>query len=66
MPFSVALYYEPAGDMVCVFEGQQGGVTHIAFSPDGTKLYSGGRKVMYTDCNRDTRDINKIVHIINK
>jgi hypothetical protein len=28
-----------------MFEGQQGGVTHIAFSPDGTKLYSGGRKV---------------------
>ncbi|KAK3094908.1 hypothetical protein FSP39_007764, partial [Pinctada imbricata] len=40
----IALYYEPDGKMVCVFEGQQGGVTHIAFSPDGTKLYSGGRK----------------------
>ena len=42
---SVALYHEPDGNMLCMFEGQQGGVTHIAFSPDGTKLYSGGRKV---------------------
>lgn len=41
----VGLYYEPQGEAVFVFEGQQGGVTHIAFSPDGTKLFSGGRKV---------------------
>ena len=27
-----------------MFQGQQGGVTQLAFSPDGTKLYSGGRK----------------------
>jgi len=42
---TVALYSEPAGAMVCMFEGQQGGVTQVKFSPDGTKLYSGGRKV---------------------
>ncbi|XP_045201008.2 telomerase Cajal body protein 1-like [Mercenaria mercenaria] len=41
---SVALYNEPAGSMVCMFEGQHGGVTQVKFSPDGTKLYSGGRK----------------------
>ncbi|XP_071085011.1 telomerase Cajal body protein 1-like [Haliotis cracherodii] len=41
---SVALYHEPKGDMACMFQGQQGGVTHIMFSPDGNKLYSGGRK----------------------
>lgn len=41
---SIGLYYEPQGEAVFVFEGQQGGVTHIAFSPDGTKLFSGGRK----------------------
>ena len=44
---SVGLYYEPQGEPVFVFEGQQGGVSHIAFSPDGTKLYSGGRKVRF-------------------
>ena len=43
--FSVALYHEPQGEMICLFQGQQGGVTQLAFSPDGTKLYSGGRKV---------------------
>ncbi|XP_061192966.1 telomerase Cajal body protein 1-like [Saccostrea echinata] len=41
---SIGLYYEPQGEAVCVFEGQQGGVTHVAFSRDGTKLFSGGRK----------------------
>lgn len=43
----VGLYYEPQGEAVFVFEGQQGGVTHFAFSPDGTKLFSGGRKVNF-------------------
>ncbi|KAK3602482.1 hypothetical protein CHS0354_022348 [Potamilus streckersoni] len=41
---TISVYHDPAGEMVCMFQGQQGGVTHIAFSPDGTKLYSGGRK----------------------
>lgn len=44
---AVALYSEPSGEMVCMFEGQQGGVTQIKFSPDGSKLYSGGRKVSF-------------------
>ena len=43
--FTVALYSEPNGTMLCMFEGQAGGVTHLKFSPDGTKLYTGGRKV---------------------
>ena len=33
------------GQLVFLLQGQQGGVTHVLFSPDGTKLYSGGRKV---------------------
>lgn len=33
---------------MCLVEGQVGGVTHILFSPDGNRLYSGGRKV--TSC----------------
>ena len=47
---TVALYSEPAGSMVCMFEGQHGGVTQVMFSPDGTKLYSGGRKVNCNTC----------------
>ena len=42
---TVAVYTEPRGDMEFMFQGQVGGVTHVAFSPDGTRLYSGGRKV---------------------
>lgn len=45
--FPVAVYNDP-GEMVCMFEGQQGGVTQLMFSPDGSKLYSGGRKVRIT------------------
>ncbi|KAJ8310870.1 hypothetical protein KUTeg_012735 [Tegillarca granosa] len=41
---SIALYNHEAKNMLCMFEGQQGGVTHMVFSPDGTKLFSGGRK----------------------
>lgn len=41
---AIALYQVPKGEMICMFQGQQGGVTQLAFSPDGTKLYSGGRK----------------------
>ena len=32
--------------MEYMFEGQQGGVTHIEFSKDGKYLYTGGRKVV--------------------
>lgn len=41
----MGVYCEPKGDIMCLVEGQVGGVTHIMFSPDGNKLYSGGRKV---------------------
>uniref|UniRef100_T1J4T9 WD repeat-containing protein 79 n=1 Tax=Strigamia maritima TaxID=126957 RepID=T1J4T9_STRMM len=38
---SIALYSD--GCLICLLQGQRGGVTHIEFSPDGNKLYSGGR-----------------------
>ncbi|XP_038050304.1 telomerase Cajal body protein 1-like [Patiria miniata] len=41
---SIGLYTEPSGSMVCMVQGQVGGVTHLMFSPDGNRLYSGGRK----------------------
>lgn len=37
------------GQLVFLLQGQRGGVTHVLFSPDGTKLYSGGRKVKIND-----------------
>ena len=45
--YLVALFWEPAGSMMCMFQGHQGGVTHIRFSPDGNRIYSGGRKVSF-------------------
>ena len=30
--------------LLCLLEGQKGGITHIKFTPDGTKLVAGGRK----------------------
>ncbi|KAK6195388.1 hypothetical protein SNE40_000832 [Patella caerulea] len=57
---TIALYYEPKGELACCFKGQQGGVTHIKFSPDGTKLYSGGRKDPEILC-WDLRNPSKIL-----
>lgn len=41
----VGVYSDSDGELIFLLQGQQGGVTHVMFSPDGTKLYSGGRKV---------------------
>ena len=30
--------------LLCILEGQKGGLTHLKFTPDGTKLIAGGRK----------------------
>ena len=40
------MYSDSDGQLIFLLQGQQGGVTHVMFSPDGTKLYSGGRKVL--------------------
>lgn len=42
---SVGVYTESDGELLCLLQGQSGGVTHVIFSPDATKLYSGGRMV---------------------
>ena len=42
---SVGVYSDSDGELIFLLQGQQGGVTHVMFSPDGAKLYSGGRKV---------------------
>ena len=40
----LGVYLEPL-KLVCMHEGQQkGGITHVQFTPDGTKLLAGGRK----------------------
>jgi WD40 repeat protein len=42
---SIGLYEEPSITNTCVLIGQKGGLTHLKFSSDGNRLYSGGRKV---------------------
>ncbi|XP_046851932.1 telomerase Cajal body protein 1-like [Xenia sp. Carnegie-2017] len=41
---SVGIYCEQKGSLLTLLEGHQGGVTHLLFSQDGLKLYSGARK----------------------
>ncbi|KAF4524760.1 hypothetical protein B566_EDAN016548 [Ephemera danica] len=41
---TLGIYGEPDGALLCLLKAHVGGVTHIQFSPDGTKLFSGGRK----------------------
>ncbi|KAI0235615.1 Telomerase Cajal body protein 1 [Lamellibrachia satsuma] len=62
---SVALYSEPKGEMLCMLQGQQGGVTQVMFSPDGTKLYSGGRKDNEILC-WDMRNFGKVLFVLSR
>lgn len=39
-----ALVDDVSMDIMCVLEGQKGGVTQVQFSKDGNYLYTGGRK----------------------
>lgn len=41
---SLGVYLEPNATLLCLLNGQKGGITHVQFSPDGTKLLAGGRK----------------------
>ena len=38
---STAVYLDPRAQLLCVLEGQKGGITQIKFTPDGTKLLAG-------------------------
>ena len=40
----LAVYLEPQPHTLCYLDGQKGGITHLKFSNDGTKLMAGGRK----------------------
>lgn len=41
----VGIYVESSNEPVCLIQSHSGGVTHLMFSPDGNKLFSGARKV---------------------
>ncbi|PFX18548.1 telomerase Cajal body protein 1-like isoform X2 [Stylophora pistillata] len=58
---SVGVYSDTDGELIFLLQGQQGGVTHVMFSPDGTKLYSGGRKDNEILC-WDVRNPGKVLY----
>jgi hypothetical protein len=41
----VGIYGDMNGELIAVLHGHIGGITHIKFSSDGNRLYSGARKV---------------------
>ncbi|XP_065273005.1 telomerase Cajal body protein 1 [Emys orbicularis] len=41
---TVGLYSRAEGAPLAMLQGHRGGVTHALFSPDGTQLFTGGRK----------------------
>jgi WD40 repeat protein len=41
---TLGVYMEPNGVCLCLLNGQVGGITHIKFTPDGSKILAGGRK----------------------
>ncbi|XP_071543489.1 telomerase Cajal body protein 1 [Panulirus ornatus] len=57
---SLGLYNSQNNNLFCRMEGCLGGVTHIQFSADGTKLFSGTRKNNEILC-WDMRNIGKIL-----
>nr|CAG4651854.1 EOG090X06W9 [Triops cancriformis] len=62
---SIGVYTEPDGTPLCLLNGQSGGITHLLFSPDGTKLFSGGRKDNEI-LGWDLRNPGKILHVLQR
>lgn len=56
----IGIYDSACDRLVCLIQGQHGGITHLKFSPDGSKLYSGGRKDAEILC-WDVRNMGKIL-----
>jgi WD40 repeat protein len=40
------------GELIAILHGHVGGITHIQFSSDGNRLYSGARKVIRIDLRK--------------
>lgn len=42
----VGIYGDMNGELIAILHGHVGGITHVRFSSDGNRLYSGARKVI--------------------
>ena len=56
---------ESNNEPVCLMQSHKGGVTHLAFSSDGNKLYSGARKDSDIFC-WDVRNPGKILRTFKR
>lgn len=56
----IGLYSEGTGKALCILQGHEGGITHLKFSDDGLRLYSGGRKDSEILC-WDLREPGKVL-----
>ncbi len=45
--FLVGIYGDMNGELIAILHGHVGGITHLKFSSDGNRLYSGARKVIW-------------------
>jgi len=50
--FLVGIYGDMNGELIAILHGHVGGITHIQFSSDGNRLYSGARKVIRIDLEK--------------
>lgn len=57
--------YSRAGSQLYLLAGHRGGVTQVAFSEDGVRLYSGGRKDEAILC-WDLRSPGKVLHTLSR
>ena len=49
------------GELIAILHGHVGGITHLRFSSDGNRLYSGARKVSLIDLeNRKLGSISRM------
>lgn len=60
----ISISCEPDDFAFCVLEGQRGGVTHLTFSPDGNRLFSGGRRVSYFRFRSEIVSLTNIILLL--
>ncbi len=63
--FLVGIFIESTNEPVCLIQGHAGGLTHLIFSPDGNRLYSGSRKDSDIHC-WDMRNPGKVLQTFKR
>jgi len=61
----IGIYSEETNEPVCLIESHTGGVTHLKFSKDGNRMFSGARKDSDIYC-WDVRNLGKILQVYKR